>query len=1745
MKGKMGSMMADCGPKEKILPVRSRLDLDEYISTAKEAPKIIPESDLRTLTQGPLKRLLLEPGNYEKSLSLWRCLFHTLQDTTLPIPHQASVCNAICAFLEAAITAKGLEVCKFARSEKTWLAVFEVYLDRFEYSPPKPMKQILATLTNILATHSDPDTAGSIRSYLIDSVVKTILLAEPLTRLKASVVSLHFLIRKEAFPAVDLVAHLQRWLQANVNSWTPAIGEHATNIGLDVSTFTGRAPSASVEEQGTITAQLLCLVLLLHLQNANVVTSSGALLSQLCFKLKKESENGPFQYSTPGHGAPFWAAPLKYLSLRNLDNLDATISLAFHLLFRGQPAEFSSFLDVLPLKDLLSENYGETGTAEFALLIAVLETGKELGLVHEDKAPNSLSPDKLLVLESQKLRLLLIHSNAKIRVRVLSLLISAPSTTKPFSSDALLILKEMLPFIHAEADAHVRSELVSLIRKFTVRLRGGSSTCSLAPGENATEQGSAHLDAQSFVSWYIDFLQSELRPNASYQTHILALKALATIIQSGLDPRIDPAKLSKIGSDQRNWPFSRDIFTLSLFRALGDLLTNPYEEIRMTSLTLLGLFPASFLRPQNIADTDSGRTRRHPYSQLLDSLARAEEMAGQTSRADHADGVARIYHFLFDLADTGRCSGQKIIVYDYKYDIVDSILTKLEKVTSLSDITTLRNTPIHGHLSALRYIMASPNFHSIISSDNDSEPAWRHALNRTLLLCETMWSDVQAVLCVDSPEREHGNSSVDLLGPKDILSCCWRALRESSLLLNAILSNTSFAPLGTREGLNYDEFARIGSLTFSQLAELRHRGAFSAVSQTFVSCCQRCSVSKDNAVAELPQTWFKEILSTIYGQSAKLTRRSAGLPALALGVASSAKRPFFHEIMEKLQDIAKVPPTSVSEQVDVRLPQVHAMNCLKDIFTATNLATVTEEHLMPALSISAECLGSEIWAIRNCGLMLFRSLVQRMCRRTNGVNLGFGVPNDSEPRQLIPFQRFPGLIPLLTGLLEKGAAKGSSDNTLSEQLSITTERVFPALELIGNKFPSPASSEDERILESVSWQFDSPVWGIRDHAARTYATLVDRDDILSVILKLSETSIHGQNQLHGIGLCIKYLLRRICAAPVAYYQSLLPAIVSTTRPVFTNLGRHVSSPFTLRELVEIINDLLQSGMSKGTEDTIVDHFDAISTSLHLDKHYQNIISNPKPGSPMERSSSLLLESIAFSYLMTGALLKSPIDDLAQFIQTVSTVDVDVAASILQRFSIASFGHMSSRSDRLKLYCRIITDGPSKDTRLTAISSLSDELEAIQENAEESHAAFSELDFLVSWSSTLPISESPGEPLWGRKMTDATIRLQGCLLSLHIRQNPNILSSDSTVVERFNKLVQQLSASMRDETVFTTRFVAVTSLNSLVIGLRAAKLRFSETPILIDVMFVLYDMLNDDDVEIREAATLVASKALADDLTVFRLPAASASAIADLLTRQYRGSNQVFEGALQRFLGEPGQQRLFVPVAETLNKAINESTPLFAEEKQNLYIDEVREIKLWSQHLVQLEKAAINCSLYKHFSTWVMDGLDSLIQLAADKPKDSLLGWTSNMDIFVTGGVNSMNILIEYLFSFFSNTCPLIFIYYKDLIYRLSTSGKTRSSKMTENYVIVVLLLMTPVMILIIWKIGRRILEAIRHGILLSRMRQEAQEEEAARVAQEIQQAEQLAELSAMMAAHRSCRHQPVQYRAPQPIQQPQPAHVAC
>lgn len=79
----------------------------------------------------------------------------------------------------------------------------------------------------------------------------------------------------------------------------------------------------------------------------------------------------------------------------------------------------------------------------------------------------------------------------------------------------------------------------------------------------------------------------------------------------------------------------------------------------------------------------------------------------------------------------------------------------------------------------------------------------------------------------------------------------------NSMLLYAILVNSSYAPDTSGSGLVEADLNKIGTLSFTQLAELRHRGAFSAVSQTFTACCQKCAQTKDPSASGLLNIWYK------------------------------------------------------------------------------------------------------------------------------------------------------------------------------------------------------------------------------------------------------------------------------------------------------------------------------------------------------------------------------------------------------------------------------------------------------------------------------------------------------------------------------------------------------------------------------------------------------------------------------------------------------------------------------------------------------------------------------------------------------------------------------------------------------------------------------------------------------------------------------------------------------------------------
>lgn len=63
--------------------------------------------------------------------------------------------------------------------------------------------------------------------------------------------------------------------------------------------------------------------------------------------------------------------------------------------------------------------------------------------------------------------------------------------------------------------------------------------------------------------------------------------------------------------------------------------------------------------------------------------------------------------------------------------------------------------------------------------------------------------------------------------------------------------------------------------------------------------------------------------------------------------------------MHKLQDIAQQ-PARVSETDGSNLPQVHALNCVKDVFKSSNLSRRAEPYLTECLQLAAESLKSEM-----------------------------------------------------------------------------------------------------------------------------------------------------------------------------------------------------------------------------------------------------------------------------------------------------------------------------------------------------------------------------------------------------------------------------------------------------------------------------------------------------------------------------------------------------------------------------------------------------------------------------------------------------------------------------------------------------------------------------------------------------------------------------------------------------------------
>jgi hypothetical protein len=77
-----------------------------------------------------------------------------------------------------------------------------------------------------------------------------------------------------------------------------------------------------------------------------------------------------------------------------------------------------------------------------------------------------------------------------------------------------------------------------------------------------------------------------------------------------------------------------------------------------------------------------------------------------------------------------------------------------------------------------------------------------------------------------------------------------------SVLVRTIISKASIGS-DSSAMLSPEVFKTLGQLCFSQLLELRHRGAHSTVAQTFAAFCRRCATSDIESLRALPGVWYQ------------------------------------------------------------------------------------------------------------------------------------------------------------------------------------------------------------------------------------------------------------------------------------------------------------------------------------------------------------------------------------------------------------------------------------------------------------------------------------------------------------------------------------------------------------------------------------------------------------------------------------------------------------------------------------------------------------------------------------------------------------------------------------------------------------------------------------------------------------------------------------------------------------------------
>ncbi|KAK6354794.1 hypothetical protein TWF696_003927 [Orbilia brochopaga] len=1279
---------------------------------------------------------------------------------------------------------------------------------------------------------------------------------------------------------------------------------------------------------------------------------------------------------------------------------------------------------------LLDERIKSQSTHDALAVIACLRTGKECGWLTEaqiDEYAGALGGYDTLTC----------HQYGFLRSKTIRLMIVSSSTSSALPFTHIAILRAHLDDLFAEQDPQIRNEIYSALRTMFERIVASSYALNKRIQSSEARSQALNLDdskdvedlreqlrqQKSFMCWFLnELLPAQLQPNSSYQRVILALRVYSfwlpqierDVVKSkstgNLAADVKLSRKKQADKEHINLPFDPEIQYSSLLRLLVERLMDPYDDIRSLAAGLI---------------KELHQSSEVPWPQIIQQ---AQKMIEDSGRPGQEDGFSRILEVLHDLSLKDPTIAREVwLSYDvnpkaepYDYSIVNLIFTLLDEQSHARSKTQNLSRLDNSLLGALSLIYKRKDAAALF----DSRTA-QSTLQRVLALSQSIWAQQRDILCNESPEgrgassqtlgEEDSEDEEDQLNSQGFLSYSWRVVSEASSLLGTI---AKFAPKSFATSSEAGQFLQnCGELLIEQLTSIRHRGSLSSIFPALTSICFQCLTT--DSYRSQPSMWLDRLLKIVSTSGKLITRRSAGLPmaigAVIISEIQAKRKPLafleyaFASFKKTLHASMSVGEALSVQADNLELPQVHALNCIRFLFMDSHLSDVIDPYVSISVGLAFSCFRSHIWALRNCGIMLYTAIINRV------------FPTDGSNRIVESdkfFQKYKGLNRIILIMLSNESWQ------LDDHLIV--ESVYPALDLVSRlTFVEKAEPKDNdptaSIKDLVIRHLGCKVWKIREAAAKSMVAFTPVGDralelMEQFILQDFKDDSRDNNLIHG-GLCaVREIYEQRLAGAEGEIKQKASRIISDAAELYLTPKNKVS-PINQALFIQISRIVLAED-GKMLQAKIVPFccYVLVEADGRPPKDFaysllrKEIAKTMAVGCPNAACGFISFDDPDYGVALSEALTK-----------TSAKIEIDKSIRGLRVAAVQMTADgRSGKTDSLESQhtSEVVSE---QEDGITVSNALCDVLKSHDWEqyrlAASNLLAFSSHKQVIDLSTLAQLASSGSiEPL-----QESAIILSG--------RNFSLLSMDGVpagkLAAHIEAWIQLLFRAVKDETPYPSRMAALRSIEA---ASKVLKVEWDEnmqeqhpTPEdLLPVWIVLHRLLNDDEVDIRASASNVAMKLISQNQHVTPLRA-ERKVFGYLAATKAGGDAEIQRILLNDLLGVPLDNA--TEIKEQLITANTPNTLLFKIEKQNLYRDDCRCMK----HYLALLSAATPTPTDKTaveylqlLAQYVVTGIETLSEIAQEyqaaedeggvsidsgklRAADGMMGWTTaTEEIFVLG-----------------------------------------------------------------------------------------------------------------------------------------------